>query len=383
MKILIGFLTSFCLLTFGVHGQQAFLSTPIAGEYGKDYIIVNYVDWSFDSIQDANCGTKTYNSHEGTDFVIAGFEEMATGVNVKAAAGGVVTFVQDGLFDQETGGDVSKLFGNYICIKHPNLYYSYYAHLKSGSIKVQSGDEVVDGQVLAQVGSSGNSTDPHLHFELWYDSLQLVDPFEGDCGNPTTNWMNPINYDTSFAIWKSSLSGLNPSLNEMRFGLLDRTQILLDIDEYTTYWNLQYGLRKGDVTTIKWYNDSTDVFTYELTYDKDYWFYYFNSYIFPTTTGLCDNCKVEYYMNNQLIETKFFQTVVSVDSKEQNLSFNPQSLEQFLNSKTDIKANIYTRSGQGLGSWRSQNNTLTPGIYLVEMINKNSGKRKVGKLVIR
>lgn len=54
---------------------------------------------------------------------------MDSGVNVLAADDGVVTFVLDTLFDRNKTA-VSGGFGNYICIKHENLMYTYYAHLK-------------------------------------------------------------------------------------------------------------------------------------------------------------------------------------------------------------------------------------------------------------
>ena len=44
--------------------------------------------------------------------------------------------------------------------------YALCAHLKNGSLKVVTGDHVEAGQAIAQVGHSGNSTAPHLHFQL-------------------------------------------------------------------------------------------------------------------------------------------------------------------------------------------------------------------------
>ncbi len=114
---------------------QSFLSLPIDGTKGKDWLIVNYVDWETAGFKDHHCGSKSYDGHQGTDFVIRSFKHMDSGVNVLAAASGRITFIQDGGFDRETEGDSSKKFGNYITIKHPNNYYSYYAHLKKNSIK--------------------------------------------------------------------------------------------------------------------------------------------------------------------------------------------------------------------------------------------------------
>ncbi|MBN1552495.1 M23 family metallopeptidase, partial [bacterium] len=56
--------------------------------------------------------------------------------------------------------------GNYIVIRHGESEYSFYAHLKNRSIRVSEGDDVKAKQLIAQIGNSGNSTGPHLHFQL-------------------------------------------------------------------------------------------------------------------------------------------------------------------------------------------------------------------------
>jgi hypothetical protein len=61
--------------------------------------------------------------------------------------------------------DFRSLSGNFIIIETNNGYVVY-AHAQTGSIKVFPGDKVIPGQQLANVGHSGNSTAPHLHFQL-------------------------------------------------------------------------------------------------------------------------------------------------------------------------------------------------------------------------
>lgn len=56
--------------------------------------------------------------------------------------------------------------GNYILIRHANGEHSLYAHLRHDSVKVKPGDEVKAGTPIAEAGSSGNSTEPHLHFQV-------------------------------------------------------------------------------------------------------------------------------------------------------------------------------------------------------------------------
>lgn len=56
--------------------------------------------------------------------------------------------------------------GNHVVIEHAQGEYSVYAHMKTGSPKVKAGDRVEAGQALGAVGTSGNSTEPHLHFHV-------------------------------------------------------------------------------------------------------------------------------------------------------------------------------------------------------------------------
>ena len=56
--------------------------------------------------------------------------------------------------------------GNFVIIDHGNGEYSLYAHLQPGSVRVKPGDVVKQGQPIARLGSSGNSTEPHLHFQV-------------------------------------------------------------------------------------------------------------------------------------------------------------------------------------------------------------------------
>ncbi|MGH7336744.1 MAG: M23 family metallopeptidase, partial [Myxococcota bacterium] len=56
--------------------------------------------------------------------------------------------------------------GNVLVLEHAGGEYSHYAHLRQGSVRVKTGDLVRRGQSLAKLGNSGNSTEPHLHFQV-------------------------------------------------------------------------------------------------------------------------------------------------------------------------------------------------------------------------
>ncbi len=62
--------------------------------------------------------------------------------------------------------DIQSIAGNYIIIKYNEHAYASFAHLQCGSIKVKAGQMVKKGDVVGNIGHSGNSFFPHLHFQL-------------------------------------------------------------------------------------------------------------------------------------------------------------------------------------------------------------------------
>lgn len=58
------------------------------------------------------------------------------------------------------------LLGNHVVLQHADGTWSAYAHLRRGSAPVRRGDEVEAGQQLAEVGNTGNTSEPHLHVQL-------------------------------------------------------------------------------------------------------------------------------------------------------------------------------------------------------------------------
>lgn len=63
-------------------------------------------------------------------------------------------------------GGAGALVGNHLVLDLGNGVHALYAHLQRGSLTVRPGDRVRTGQVLARCGNSGNSSEPHLHFQL-------------------------------------------------------------------------------------------------------------------------------------------------------------------------------------------------------------------------
>lgn len=85
---------------------------------------------------------------------------------VLAPADGVVTFVLDGRPDLPIGS-VDHYFhsGNQVVMDIGGGHYLMMGHLREGSIQVRIGNRVTDGQQIARVGNSGDSSAPHIHIQ--------------------------------------------------------------------------------------------------------------------------------------------------------------------------------------------------------------------------
>lgn len=98
---------------------------------------------------------KVAANHDGLDLI------SQQGEPVYAAADGVVRYVEHS----------SKGLGNVVSITHANGYVTSYAHLEN--TRVSKGQKVLRGKQIGQVGMSGNSFAPHLHYEVRKDSLRM------------------------------------------------------------------------------------------------------------------------------------------------------------------------------------------------------------------
>jgi len=89
--------------------------------------------------------------------------------------------------------DSVDIRGNYVTIKHHDSEYSVSAHLMPNSITVKVGDKVKQGEVIAKCGNSGNSSEPHLHFQFqsaksFFLSVGLPIAFSGICTQEKVNY---------------------------------------------------------------------------------------------------------------------------------------------------------------------------------------------------
>ena len=101
---------------------------------------------------------------------ISGFNKMHKGVDFAAPIGTPIYAGGNGIIEYlgRNGG-----YGKYIRIRHNNGYKTAYAHLSNYKKGISKGVRVNQGEVIGYVGSTGNSTGPHLHYEIIYQNKHI------------------------------------------------------------------------------------------------------------------------------------------------------------------------------------------------------------------
>lgn len=97
------------------------------------------------------------------------FSIFHRGVDLDGEIGNPIYPIMNGVVESHEYGKFG--YGNNILVNHQNGFKSRYAHLSK--IEVKDGQEVTTGTVLGRVGSTGHSTGPHLHLEIYHDTQTL------------------------------------------------------------------------------------------------------------------------------------------------------------------------------------------------------------------
>lgn len=133
--------------------------------YAKEAPIYTVITSNYGYRQDPfGRGTKF---HSGTDISGGAGNGVA---NIIAAKDGIVVYptadVKNNCPSSTSLSNCGGGYGNYVIIQHSDGNYTLYAHMHEKTITVVAGDSVEQGQVIGKMGSSGNSTGTHLHFEV-------------------------------------------------------------------------------------------------------------------------------------------------------------------------------------------------------------------------
>lgn len=178
-------------------GKPPSLSFPLACKIGVSCEVQNYVDRDpGPGAKDYRCGRETYQGHKGVDIRVLDMAAQKRGVNVLAAAPGVVLRVRDGVQDisiRAPGAPsvAGQECGNGLIIDHGGGWTTQYCHMARGSVVVKPGQTVRAGTVLGRVGLSGQTEFPHLHIQVAHNG-QVVDPFAPDMTAAGCNAKSPL-----------------------------------------------------------------------------------------------------------------------------------------------------------------------------------------------
>jgi hypothetical protein len=257
-------------------GQPGAFAVPVSGALNRTYFYLNYVDEGAGAaIQDYTCGPKTYDGHLGTDITLPSFAVMDSGVNVLAAAEGTVVAVHDGEFDRQKSW-VSGAMWNFVAIRHADGVQTIYGHVKKNSIVVTVDQAVQAGTVLGQVGSSGFSDIPHLHFEVRDANGTVIDPWMGSCGAGETRWTAQLGYQNAFSLFASGLTNTSNMTLDVAKDPPAQVDTFSTADGRVTMWVELFSVPAGTPAEFRLYRPDGTLhwrfpFTHQRFYSLSWW----------------------------------------------------------------------------------------------------------------
>ncbi len=264
------------LLAASPAASEFLLELPVDCKLGETCHIQNYVDHTpTGEYRDFRCGPLTYDGHKGTDFGLPTLAEMENGVDVLAAAPGVVRAVRDGVldkkFDPNAPNDIeNRECGNGVVIAHDDGWETQYCHLMRGTVEVAPDDFVSSGTVLGKIGLSGKTQFPHLHLSVRKDG-RTVDPFvpNGSDGCETTGptlWANPLEYVSS-GLLSVGFSQDIPSYEAVLAGTAAVTNLPKSAGAIVLFGHA-FGGRAGDVMRLEVFGPDGEFLSQDVELEK-------------------------------------------------------------------------------------------------------------------
>jgi peptidase M23-like protein len=253
--------------------------------------ISNFVDQNGaypNAVLDYDCGGRTYDlasgyNHRGTDMFTWPYPWLRmdrSEVHIVAGAPGTIVYKSDGNPDRTCSGSAATNW-NAVYVEHADGSTAWYGHMKNGSPTAKTvGQTVATGEYLGVVGSSGNSTGPHLHFELYDPADALIDPYFGPCNtlNLTTWWtaqrpyrdsaINKLATHSAPPVFPACPQAETPNLtNNFAPGVV--AYFAAYYRDHVAGQQTQYSIQTPDGFDWRTWNS-----TAMTTYDAAYWYYW-------------------------------------------------------------------------------------------------------------
>ncbi len=369
--------------------------------YNSVWALINYVDHNPaypGLITDYNCGTRSYDTnsgynHQGFDISNWPFwwKQMDNNQAIAvAAADGQIIAKNDGSYDRNCSFNNDT--PNYIILQHDDGSESWYLHFKNGGLTSKNvGESVTTGEFLGVLGSSGSSTAPHLHFEVYDTNDNLIDPSQGSCNdfNNETWWVNQKPYNNpniNAALTHSSppefygcpVSEVTNESDQFNPGDLVTFAVYLRDQEAGTTMYLKI-IKPDNTTLYEWDFNLTDDF---LT---SYWYWQYNL----TDQGLW---KWEATYQGETVSHPFNVGVLGTeDNSLTNTIVYPNPVEDQLIIKTEqpikkvtikdlLGRTILENNSPITSSMELNTNSLNKGLYFVRLTSITN-KTKTIKLI--
>jgi len=301
----------------------------------------NQVGW----ILDYNCYYVTYDGHQGTDITIGGFyymDEMMT--PVIAAAPGIVTYSHDGEFDRQVAW-INGAVANGVIISHSDGTSGWYWHFKKNTVAVDVGDSVGIGDTLGFVGSSGYSSGAHLHFEVEGTGGFHKDPWEGQCGDGPSRWVDQLPFVGDTSVYESALLSylttsypINGNGDTLGYVVSENLPDMQHINRGGDYLSAVWirNLFSTDTLRRKFYRDGELVDeTYWVPGNSVYWLagieYYTTSFWYfwgtwDTDDGALGNWTEQFLINSKLVGEKSY-VCDDIPNQSPEVDFQQMSVE--------------------------------------------------------
>ncbi|MCK7589577.1 peptidoglycan DD-metalloendopeptidase family protein [Subsaxibacter sp. CAU 1640] len=380
-------------------------------EYNDVWGISNYVDQNPsypNQVLDYNCGSRTYDTtggynHAGMDIFNWPFSWKMMDydeVEIIAAAPGQILYKASSNFDRScslSGGNWNAVY-----VQHADGSVALYGHMKQNSLTTKNvGEMVAAGEFLGIVGSSGNSTGPHLHFEA-YSEVELngvgqdvlIDPYSGTC--------NSMNVDTW---WQNQKPYNNPNINAVLthssppvFPTCPTQETTNESTNFDASATVYFGLYMRDQASGTSINlkiikpDNSVLYNWDFNFTDNYyasWWYWYFSGIYDMNgewkwqatyqgqtvthsfniTGALGIGEEEF--NNTSIYPNPFNNVVSISSP---LKIEKAIVVDMLGKQIKVISN----NSEGIKEINLE--TLSNGIYFLNL-ESDSGQRKTIKII--
>ncbi len=269
------------------------------------------------------------------DFIVIDFKGLhykGTGLKVEdyycynklvlAPADGTVENIIDDVEDNEIGNvNTEDNWGNSIVIKHSEYLYSQVSHLKRGSIQVTPGDKVKTGQLIANVGNSGRSPEPHLHFQVQAEpkvgSFTLEYPFgnyllvkdnKGESKNSLKSYSQPlekeiINNFESLKLLKNVF--VFPPGTIIRYEYKGFMNGQIELESVTDVYNISYFLNKKTGAKAYFSVENDSFYFYDYIGRKSDILYYVFLSLYRIPLGYQYDSKISDKIRIDLIHNKF------------------------------------------------------------------------------